>query len=403
MSGPPRFTFVVTDAITIEFLRDQLASLRRQGFAVTVVSGSTGTVSWAPYEGVDRVVVPMSRDVRPFRDVKSLVRLWRFFRLTRPSVVNASTPKAALLALISARMAGVPVRIYTLRGLRAETAAGLTALVFALSERVAMACAHRVICVSESLRDRVLDRRLTSHKKMAVIGDPGVNVAHFEPTAARRAHAEAERRRLGLDPGTPVIGYAGRFTRDKGFPELLRVFDRVRASLPETRLVVLGHVEEVDPIGPEDERRIAADPSVIAPGFVQDPAPWYLLMDVFVFPSHREGLGMAPMEAAASELPVVGYRVTGVVDAVADGVTGTLVAMGNVEAMAEAVIAYLREPQRRRVHGANGRQRVIERFSRDKVLTALHGLYDELLGESRSAPLEKQVPGRDDTERLGAG
>jgi glycosyltransferase involved in cell wall biosynthesis len=403
MSGAARVTFVVTDAITVEFLRDQLASLRRRGVDVTVVSGSTGTVAWAPYEGVDRVVLPMARDVRPDRDLISLVRLWRFFRLSRPWLVNASTPKAALLALIAARLARVPVRIYTLRGLRLETATGLAALVFRLSERTAMACAHRVVCVSESLRDAVVRRGLTSPDKTVVVADPGVDVARFEPTPERLAAAKAERHRLGLDPGTPLIGYAGRFTRDKGFPELLQVFDRVRAALPETRLVLLGHVDPVDPIGREDERRIADDPGIIAPGFVHDPAPWYRLMDVFVFPSHREGLGMAPLEAAAAELPVVGYRVTGVVDAVGDGVSGTLVPLGDVTAMAEAIVGYLRDPEWRGAHGRNGRRRVIERFSRREVLRALHRLYDELGLDGASGPLEEQVPGGDHAERLGAG
>jgi glycosyltransferase involved in cell wall biosynthesis len=392
MTSAPRLTFVVTDAITIEFLRDQLASLSGRGFAVTVVAGSPGTVRWAPYEGVERVIIPISRQIRPLRDIVSLARLWAFFRRTRPSIVNASTPKAALLALLSARFARIPVRVYTLRGLRLETATGLAALLFGVSERLAMACAHRIVCVSDSLRDAVVARRLTSPEKAVVISEPGVDVARFQPTPARRAEAEAERDRLGLAADTPILGYAGRFTRDKGFPELLAVFDRVQGALPETRLLVLGHTEPVDPISPQDERRIGTDPAIIAPGFVADPAPWYRLMNVFVFPSHREGLGMAPIEAAAAEIPVVGYRVTGVVDAVADGVSGTLVECGDVAAMAEAVVGYLRDPERRRAHGRQGRQRVEERFSRRQILNTLNSFYDGLGRDRRSASLEEQVP-----------
>ena len=86
------------------------------------------------------------------------------------------------------------------------------------------------------------------------------------------------------------------------------------------------------------------------------------------------------------ELPVVGFRVTGVVDAVVDGVTGTLVPLADVEAFAFALARYLQEPQLRRQHGVAGRNRAIEYFRRETIWEAWRALYLQLLKEQRFQP-----------------
>jgi Glycosyl transferase 4-like domain len=98
------------------------------------------------------MAVPMEREISPFKDLVSLVRIYRVLRHIRPAIVNAGTPKAGLLGMIAACAAGVPVRIYSLLGLRWETARGLKRFVLGVAEHCASALAHTVICVSKSLR-----------------------------------------------------------------------------------------------------------------------------------------------------------------------------------------------------------------------------------------------------------
>src|SRR5260370_15793121 len=110
----------------------------------------------------------MERDVSALRDFVSLVRIWRLLRRLRPTIWNAGTPKAGVLVMRAAWLARVPCRIYTLRGLRVETARGLKRMILFTSERIACACAHRVICVSPSLRDRAVDLKLAAPRKAIV-------------------------------------------------------------------------------------------------------------------------------------------------------------------------------------------------------------------------------------------
>ena len=98
-------------------------------------------------------------------------------------------------------------------------------------------------------------------------------------------------------------------------------------------------------------------------------------MDVLCMPSHREGLPNVALEAAAMEVPVVAFRVPGVVDAVESGMTGELVDPLCSEQIAAAIGKYFQQPSLRTQHGRAGRHRVHEFFAREKVWAALTKFY----------------------------
>jgi glycosyltransferase involved in cell wall biosynthesis len=106
--------------------------------------------------------------------------------------------------------------------------------------------------------------------------------------------------------------------------------------------------------------------------------------------AYRGFLAARRAEAAAMELPVVATRVTGSVDAVVDGVTGTLVPPRDAAALAEALRRYLLDPGLRRKHGSAGRERVVREFQPERIWEALYREYVELL-QKRGLP----TPSRD--------
>jgi glycosyltransferase involved in cell wall biosynthesis len=331
----------------------------------------------AAEEGADLVSIPMQRGIAPLADVVSIFRLTLALWRLRPALTEFSTPKAALLGNVAALLCRVPSRVYLLRGLRLETSRGFKRAVLKASERLAAACAHIVVCNSESLRRQASVLGIACESKMRLIADGssnGVDVQRFVPGP------DIMRAQLGIPAGAPVLGFVGRLTRDKGVPDLLEAFNRLLERVPDARLLLVGWFDESeDALTIYQRARIEAHPRIVRTGFVPDTAPYYRAMDVLVLPTWREGFPNAVLEAAASGVPVVTTQATGARDAVVHGITGLLVPPGDPRALAKTLLVLLEHPHRRSSMGKAARRWVVERFVDHRVLGLTVTLYKQLL------------------------
>jgi glycosyltransferase involved in cell wall biosynthesis len=360
-----------------------LAFFRKRGYDVLAVSNpEPDLVFVGKREQVQTAGIPMQREIRPWADGLSLWRMWRLMRRTRPRVVCAGTTKGALLGMLAARAINAPARVYLLLGLRFETTRGWKRWVLQVTERLTARCAHRVVCVSESLRQKYVEFGCTEAEKAIVLrhgSHSGLDPTPFTPTPEIRAAAVSLRAHWGVSDAAPVVGFVGRLVRDKGIIELVDAFELLLRQRPDAWLLLLGSYESGDPVPIEYTRRIAQHPRIISPGFVRELAPYYAAMTVLALPSYREGFPNVVLQANAAEVPVIAFRSTGSVDAVQDGITGALVEVGNAAALADAILQYLNDPELRRKHGQAARRRVAEDFRSEAVWEALDALFCELL------------------------
>lgn len=369
------------------FFTGQARHMAAQGLRVEAVSSPGRFLDlFAAGEGVPVHAVPMARRPRPLADLVSLVRLARLLRRLRPDIVHAHTPKAGLLAMLAARLVGVPVRIYHIHGLPFLTATGARRRLLRAAERLACAAATRVLCVSRSVADEARRERLCGDKPVGVPAGGLINgidaVGRFSPERAGAAARAACRAQFGIPEEALVVGFVGRLVRDKGVVELAQAWAELSRAEPRLHLLACGLAEPDDPVPPAVLASLRADPRVHLAGEVLDLPPCYAAMDVLALPTYREGFPLVPMEAAAMGLPVVATRVPGCVDAVVDGVTGTLVTAGDAAGLAAALDRYLRDPALRAAHGAAGRARVLAAFRQETVWAALLDEYRELLAAS---------------------
>lgn len=381
--------YVATSPVTFDTLmKGHFSYMRRQGLRVIAVAAPGPELdSVAEREGIEVKPVAMERQVNLVADLVALARLVRFLRSVRPDIVNAGTPKAGMLGMVASWIAGVPVRIYTVRGLRGETLSGVRGLIMSCTERLASACSTEVVCVSRSLRQLYVKRGYATRQKSFVLGDGssnGVDLGRFEFRAGDRVRI---RQQLGIPATAPVVGFVGRFVRDKGISELVRAFDVLRLSMPDATLLLVGDYEDGDPVDPATRARIRSGQGIVLGGHVADTAPFYSAFDVLAFASHREGFPNAPLEAAAVGVPCVGFDATGTRDAVVDGRTGSLVSIGQIAHLAVGLERYLSDADLRRAHGQAASERAAGQFDRTYVWSLLAGRYfassDQLRSEAR--------------------
>lgn len=375
--NPTKLVVGITHPQTCLLLRGRLYALREAGFHVTLLC-SPGLLleTTGEREGVETIAVPIERGMAPMSDIVSLFRLWAILRRIRPEIVEFSTPKAGLLGMIAATAAAVPRRVYLLRGLKLESANGIKRMMLAAAERIAAACSHVVLCNSTSLKERAYALRLVSSRKLRLLGigsSNGVDTARFSPGASD------VRRRSHLPVNAPILGYVGRLTRDKGLPELIAAFELILEECPTAYLLLAGWFDKSDDALTSEMRDwIERHPRITCTGYVEDAAPFYRAMDIFVLPTRREGFPNAVLEASSTGIPVITTFATGARDSVVPGVTGLLIAPGDAKAICAASLELIRDPERRQRMGAAGRAWVTGSFEQRRVLGQLVRFYQGL-------------------------
>lgn len=222
-----------------------------------------------------------------------------------------------------------------------------------------------VTAVSESLKD-------DTRKELRVTRPIRVIPNFLDPGVHRRQSLPELRRRYA-DDDTRLVIHVSNFRPVKRIDLVMETFDRIRREVP-SRLLLVGDGPELSTayrLG----RQLGITHLVDVLGAQEEVMPLMSIADVFLLPSALESFGLAALEAMACELPVVSTRVGGLPEVVEDGVTGFLHDPEDVAGMAETAIGLLRDPARRCTVGKAARQRVVERFSAEKVVPLYEACY----------------------------
>ncbi len=355
------------------FCKGVLRELSHEYEVVAISSPGDALDEVRTREGVRTIAVPMERHISLFKDLKSLWRMWRVLRAEKPDMIHSITPKAGLISMMAAWLAGVPVRVHMFTGLVWPTSTGLKRRILMATDWLTCACATHIIPEGEGVKADLLNHHIT-RKPLQVLGYGnirGIDLDYFDP----EKFVDGRRHEDGF-----TFVFVGRIVRDKGINELIQAFDRLHREHPQTKLVLVGPREDnLDPVLPETLRRIDQGDGIEAVGRQSDVRPFYTGADALVFPSYREGFPNVVIEAGAMGLPSIVTDINGSREIIINGENGIIVPPQDAEALYQAMKRFVEDDKMVKALAANTRELIASRFEQGFVHQCLYDFYHEVL------------------------
>jgi len=374
--------FITTVPETIYLaLEEQIPYLLKHGYDVSTVcsKGCWTTISDIRTKyGIKAYRVDFKRVFSPIHDLLSLLHITILLLCLRPKIIHASTPKAALLSIIAANIAKIPLIIYHNRGIIYQNNKGITKLFWHNVERILCFLSHIVIVNSNSNRQYLQKYNLCPNSKLHLLGSGsshGIDSIKFSPSNVTISEKENLRRNLNISNTNVVFGFVGRIVKDKGIIDLAETWKKLLKMNINAHLVLVGPMSEPrDTIPPDCLMYLKNTPSIHLCSDAKNARKFYSIFDIFVFPSYREGFPNVVLEAGAMEIPVITTDALGCIDSVVDGVTGLIYKTGDQKALANLMYKLYVDPVLRKRLGKQAREHIIKYYDPMILCESLHSL-----------------------------
>ena len=339
---------------------------RREGYEVHVLTADTGRLGEIQAEGFDVVAVPFARSfTHPLRELCCLWLVWRTLRRLKPRVVHCVALKAVLIGGLACFVAAPPRTVFTVTGVGStflgaswKSRAWRGLVRWALRTVFSPAGARVILQNGDDLRE-FIGAGVVPREKAVLIRGSGVDLERFQPAPE--------------PPETDgfVVVLPARLLKDKGVREFAEAGRILReAGRFRVRMILAG--------GEDLHNTSALDARIVQewvrkgwvewPGFQNDMATVYRSAHLVAFPSYREGLPRALLEAGACGRATVATDVPGCREVIREGVNGLLVPARDASALARAIGRLLGDPDLRRDMGRKARQIVEQEFGLPRVI-----------------------------------
>lgn len=371
-----KFLFVATVPDSLAFFDGQY-ELLQQTFDITLVSSLRDELEiYGKQQGVKVHYIHMEREISLMTDLKGLWSFICYFRKERPDIVHGNTPKGALLSMLAAKIARVPLRIYMCHGLRYQGCSGFKRRLLMIMERITCFCATDIMCVSKGVSEVLRTDHITKKHSVVVWNGSvqGIDAKKFDP--CKPFNFEKIREQYGLDKENYVLTFVGRIVKDKGIEELVEAFLELSRRYENMRLLLIGGSEKkYNAISETTKKIIEENGSIIAPG-IQNNIPDILsITNLFVFPSYREGFGLSLMEAGAMGVPSIATDIIGCNEVVENGKTGILIPTHSSHAIVEAVELLYNDNNLYEFLRSNCRESIVGRFEQQELFRKFYEFY----------------------------
>jgi glycosyltransferase involved in cell wall biosynthesis len=365
---------------------------RLEGFSVAAVGSSQALNQKFLESGFAYYWYPLSRRVDFLSDLSTLLHLTALFRRLSPTIVHTYDTKPGVWGRLAAKIARVPIIVGTLPGLGSLYVNDrlLTRLIrFGYEPLQKLACSYSDLIIFEnqdSLRCFVTMGLAPVTKATVIPGGSGVSTTLFDPEMVSPSERARMRKDFGVSQKSILVTMVSRVIRSKGVLDFAEAA-RIVQGQTNTSFLLVGSSDEssVDKLTPGELSML--DQSVILSGQREDVSRLLGASDIFVFPSFlREGIPRVLLEAASMGLPIVTTNTPGCNSVVEEGVNGFLVPPRDPEALAEAILRLVADPEMRARFGRKSRQLAVSQFDLSLIANQTADLYHMLLEKKGLSP-----------------
>jgi len=324
--------------------------------------------------GVHLINVEMCREIKPFKDIISLIAMIWAIKKIDPHVLHLHGAKAGALGRLAAITCNIKKVIYTPHGGSFHKFNSLKGHVYLAIEKILSRPYVNFIGVSKDSCRQIEFHLKAKEDKIHLIYN-GIDLDHID---AKIHGCKSSRKEFGIDDNRLVILYPAVFLEAKGHMEFI---DSIRLSginlRPEVLIILAGD----GPLRSRIEENIKAsglDNNFKLVGFQSKIMDYYNISDIILLPSRSEVFGYVLIEAMACSKPIIATAVGAIAEIVTDGYNGDLVPTDKIHTIIEKLNNYCDNNSKLKIYGERGRQRVESAFSLSDMIINTESLYDKL-------------------------
>ncbi|WP_332021646.1 glycosyltransferase family 4 protein [Kaistella sp.] len=359
-------------------LRNQFKFLRKYYHVVAISSPGEDLFEVGIRENVDIKGIEIKRKISIINDITALYKLYVYFRKEKPLIVHSITPKAGLLSMMAAKLAGIPIRMHTFTGLIFPTSTGAMKHLLIWMDRLLCYCATNIYPEGQGVRNDLVKYNITK-KPLKILANGNVNgidLTFFDPSIFSEEDKLSLKEKLAILPHNFVFIFIGRLVKDKGINELIHAFKKLSSS--KAKLLLVGSLEPDHGLEDNTLHEIKNNPDIISVGFQKDVRLFLAISDALVFPSYREGFPNVVMQAGAMGLPSIVTDINGSNEIIIHNENGIIIPPKNDLFLYESMVMVSKDLALREKLKRNARQMIADRYQQSVVLNALLEEYKNL-------------------------
>lgn len=398
MTEKKRILYIITQSNmggAQKYVFDLATGLNKEKYEVAVAAGGEGEL-FTRLEAAEIKVFRLKRlrrqictiwDTLAYFEIKKLLKTWQ------PDVLHLNSSKPSVLGALTARNLSIKV-VYTVHGAVFEASfSWLAKKIFLWIEKFFGRYKQKIICVSENDRRLWLKYRVLPEQKLVTIHNGIVPNLEFLPKEEARKKLFEKyssplfgKEGLGRSDSESLqtrtreiylVGFTGYFYPEKNLETLIDAANLI-FTLPQTKvkniIFVLIGTGPLDNNLKQKVKNSKVEDKIMFPGAIPESWRYLKAFDVFVFPSKKEGLPYAILEAMQAGVPIVASDVGGIPEIIEDNVNGFLIKSNDHEALAEKILQILENPALAQKFSAASRQKLKE-FSLQKMIEATEAQY----------------------------